>query len=105
MHADSSHLGNAGLITTLREALEKIATRIPGIPVLLEEVIYSGTHTGDFLSPSQVMRLSKEIELIKAVELKRAGFPKRHLDAFHLLIAGLERLCATALHLRKPIAF
>src|SRR4051794_39259028 len=55
----SHRLGNVALIDCLRELLSQTPDVFPG---LLQKVLYSGTHGGDYLDTEQVARLIPELE-------------------------------------------
>ncbi len=61
----SEPLGNITRIAHLRKLIEGLE-RHPGLrfPVLQEEVIYDGTHTGDHLPSNQARQLLKEVEIV-----------------------------------------
>jgi hypothetical protein len=105
MTVDDAYLGNAGFIGLLRDALRGASSMLPACPVLLSKVLYSGTHTGDFLSPVQVSLLHEELQQLKAVDLRASGLPRPQIKPCLSLLAELERLSKSALKIRKPIAF
>ena len=105
MMLDSDHLGNAGHISRLHEILSGFATgRERACPVLLEKVLYSGTHCGDHLSVRDVRRLSSELNQLEKMKPPRA---LAHEDELHIAsaIGLLRRLVNAALAAHKPIAF
>lgn len=105
MNAGSSHLGNMEYIHGVRDALASVSSQLPTCPILLDKVLFSGTHTGDILSVRQVRRLAQELERMKSVDLRLAGIPKEQLKSLRSVISELSRLAKTALELKKPIAF
>jgi hypothetical protein len=105
MTVASAHLGSAGFIQTLSDTLTGVASHLPPCPILMRKVLYSGTHTGDSLSPLQVLRLVNELQQLKAAELRAAGLSTEQIEPIRSLIAELNRLAKAALKLEKPIAF
>jgi len=91
-------LRNIALIAFLRERLSERASEYP---VLLEKVLYSGTHGGDYLCPEDVDRVAVEIDRLKEVHC-----PERESEE---LIRNFEQqmfdLVAAAQRVRKPISF
>ena len=105
MTVESSYLGNMGFVAGVRNTLASFSSLLPACPILLGKVLYSGTHTGDFLTVKQVESLAKELEQLKSVNLRRAGIPIDQHKPLRSITAELTRLAKTALKLRKPIAF
>jgi hypothetical protein len=91
-------LGNISLVGLLRAELQREAERFP---VLVTKVVYSGSHSGDYLRVEEIPALQREIELLREF---RCGSPKA--DAFMSEFrAQMSELAATALSIGKPIAF
>jgi len=91
-------LGNATQVGELRDALRPKGSLFP---ILLGKVIYSGSHTGDYLSPRDVAKLAIELD-----RLKRIGTSEKTLDRdLQTFRRKLEKLVRVALKIKKPIAF
>ena len=56
------HLGNIGLISLLRFELKREPSQFP---ILLEKVVYSGSHCGDWLSLETVKEMQVELERLR----------------------------------------
>jgi hypothetical protein len=91
-------LGNVAAIAALREA----ADHQPGhYPVLVNRVLCSGTHTGDFLDAKVVANLEKELA---ALDVLRGHASREGLDLVTLL-DQLRTLVRSAMEVGKPIVF
>lgn len=91
-------LGNIALIARLADELAREAGRFP---ILLNQVLYSGTHTGDFLSVETMPNLQQELQAL-------AGFKCREPEAAAFLAqfrAQMWDLANAAMAVGKPIAF
>lgn len=94
----SHRIGSATHVGLLRRELEKDSKEFP---LLLEEVLYSGTHTGDYLSGKEILKLQKELKVL-------AEFAASSKDS-QLFVgefrAQMEELANAALSVKKPISF
>ncbi|HTL29605.1 MAG TPA: hypothetical protein VL282_10295 [Tepidisphaeraceae bacterium] len=63
-------LGNIALIALFREILNPLAEQLP---VIVNKVIYSGTHCGDYLNAADVEQLNAELGVLAGVHVS----PKR----------------------------
>ena len=91
-------LGNIGLIGLLRAELQREASYFP---ILLSQVIYNGSHAGDFLTAETIPALQREIEVLrdfKCSTQKTAIFMAQFRTQ-------MSELATTALLIGKPIAF
>ncbi|HUO13592.1 MAG TPA: hypothetical protein VMX38_01300 [Verrucomicrobiae bacterium] len=92
-------LGNITKISRLREFLEHLqGTPGPRFPLLLESVVYNGTHTGDWVSANQSVQLLKEVNVV--------------LQSSDILTASereffqtIKRLCEASIETGNPIMF
>jgi hypothetical protein len=96
MMADSSELGNMGSVGEMRQTLLTTPSITDKCPVLMKSVIYSGIHTGDHLSNTQINQLALELKYLKTI-----GQP----ETVRVLVSELDRLVKSARKLKKPIAF
>lgn len=87
-------IGNAGLVAYLKDEIETI---YPEARVLLEKVLYPGSHCGDVLEMSDVEGALKEIENIMSFDLK-----DEDLNRFISEFGSLARRAITE---NKPITF
>jgi hypothetical protein len=95
-------LGNASQIRWCRGILKRNQTAGSRYPVLLEKVLFSGTHTGDFLRTRQVIDLAQELKLVRK-NLK--ALPAEDRPTILELIQSLEKLAKASLKIKKPLAF
>jgi hypothetical protein len=91
-------LGNIALIGLLRTELQREPSRFP---ILLAQVVYSGSHGGDFLALETIPLLQRELESLKEFKGRT-----QEADNFMSKSRGqLSELATTALSIGKPIAF
>jgi hypothetical protein len=91
-------LGNISLIGLLRSELQREPSRFP---ILLTQVVYNGSHGGDYIAVETIPALQRELELLgefRSSTREAAGF----MAQFH---AQMSELAATARTITKPIAF
>jgi hypothetical protein len=94
----SHRLGNISLIGLLRNELQEHADTFP---ILVHKVLYSGSHTGDFLPADQIPALQHELDLLATFKCK-----SRESDKFVAQFREqMAELAATAQSINKPIAF
>ncbi len=92
------YLGNIALIALLRSEL---AIESHKFPVLLEKVLYSGTHCGDFLPFADVELLKIEVsQLSNHISLTKVD--QHFVNEFQ---KKMEELIAASLLVQKPISF
>jgi hypothetical protein len=70
-------------------------------PVLLGNVIYDGTHTGDHLTVSKVAKLAIELDRLQSIQIGDKTLDKDLQTLRH----KLQKLVHVALKIKKPIAF
>lgn len=91
-------LGNVALIATFRRLLGQYPD---DFRILLECVVYSGTHGGDFLSIEQVKETQLEIEHLSRLHAEDQS-EEAYLREFE---RALRELTECALKLNKPVVF
>jgi hypothetical protein len=64
--AAQERFGNISTIGSLRNWIQDQA---PGCRVLLDQVLYDGTHSGDFIPLSQMESLNRELEQIRQLNV------------------------------------
>lgn len=92
----SHHIGNIALVGLLRAELKAAAK---SFPILLERVLYSGVHAGDYLAFADVVNLRVEINNLPTLQ---------HTANQTLIITfqhQMQELVAAALSTGKPISF
>jgi len=69
--------------------------------ILVTKVVYSGSHAGDFLRVEEILKLQRELELLR--DFRCTSFMSdRFMSTFR---EQMTELAATALSIKKPIAF
>jgi hypothetical protein len=90
-------LGKSSAIDLIRTELQKDALRYP---ILLEKIVYSGTHTCDWLPLQALPALTQEL---KQIETDPVHTPAA--DALRLFKIQIAELIIAAQLTRKPICF
>jgi hypothetical protein len=91
-------LGNIALIALLEDELARESGRFP---ILLKQVLYSGTHAGDFLSVEAIPSLQDELRTLAAF---KCSTPEADVFLAEFR-AQMSELADTAMSVDKPIAF
>ncbi|MGA8873231.1 MAG: hypothetical protein WB460_18945 [Candidatus Acidiferrales bacterium] len=86
--------GNIAMISELREEIARI---VGADSILYQKIVYSGSHSGDFIPVDELARLAEEIPFVR-----KSGKPSRDLRD---LVDRVEELTQAALHERNPIVF
>jgi hypothetical protein len=96
-------LGNVVLAENMRKALRKIEKETDAIfPILLDEVVVNGTHTGDVVESIDARRLLDEVESAEQM------FPKHVPDATPFMkefLKKMRRLAEASIATGNPIQF
>ncbi|HEY6770601.1 MAG TPA: hypothetical protein VI386_38140 [Candidatus Sulfotelmatobacter sp.] len=95
----SEFLGNITRVQNLRSFLRALQGK-PGplFPILLKEVLYDGTHTGDWIPKEHTKDLLEEVEtVLQSTDILSAS-EKDFFNAMH-------RLCEASLETGNPILF
>jgi len=90
-------LGTENGINALRTELQKEANRYP---MLLQKILYSGTHTCDWIPVEAIDPLANEV---KQLNVSRAE--REVADALHVFQIQMAELIIAAKHTGKPICF
>jgi hypothetical protein len=100
-HLVERWLGNVASVGEIRQKLEQLSEDPSSeYPVLTSKVVYDGSHSGDFLTGKEVVRLRGEVAgLRKIVE---ANADATQWDDF---LSKLEDLVGGSLRVNKPISF
>lgn len=92
-------LGNITKISRLREFLEHLeGTPGPRFPLLLESVVYNGTHTGDSIPASQSAALLKEVKVVLQSSDILTASEREFFET-------MKRLCEASIETGNPIMF
>src|SRR5580692_5310288 len=94
----SERLGNISMAAHLRGLVRSLEGHPgPGFPILLEKVLYDGTHAGDWIPREQATDLLKEVDTV--------------LDSSNILddsekefFSSMRRLCEASIKTGNPIA-
>ena len=107
MMMGGSHLGSAGYISWIRDVLAQAlrGSHLPKFPILLGKVLYSGTHTGDYITIRQVERLATELQQLKKLDLRNLGIDPEDIELIKPAVNRISRLANSALKFKKPIVF
>lgn len=116
-------LGNISLIGLLRAELNRDSS---AFPILVQKVVYSGSHAGDFIPLDQIFSLQQELERVKSFKcvgnlpagwIPRFLWAKFRIGRYHYTTASeadkfmqyfrvqMLELCGVAILAKKPIAF
>ncbi len=70
----------------------------PRFPILLEKVLYDGTHSGDWIPSEQTVDLLKEVDIV---------LHSREIlgDAEKEFFLSMKRLCKASIETGNPIVF
>ncbi len=100
----SHRLGNMSGIGWIRMVVEQISAEPEtAFPVLWKQVIYSGTHAGDFLTPEEAVRLGAELEQIEHTSYTE--YAAEQLSYFKDFLQMLKELVEASQLVDKPISF
>lgn len=91
-------IGNLALVGLLRSELEREALRFP---ILLNKVLYSGSHSGDYLTLDDIAALPVELDNLALVVCSTQP-NQEYVEYFR---QQMIELVATAERVRKPISF
>jgi hypothetical protein len=95
----SERLGNISLIAHLREFVRHLqSSPAPRFPILLEHVIYDGTHTGDRLASIQAQTLLEEVNVVLQSSDILSAPEKEFFES-------VRRLCQASIKTGNPIVF
>jgi hypothetical protein len=92
------YIGNMARVALLRDELEREAEKFP---VSLEKVLYSGTHTGDYLPLDDVRDLQVELNRLDGF-ICSSGKKQEYIKEFR---RQMRELMEAALDVNKPISF
>jgi len=93
-HLVLKHLGNVGSIAHVRAYIQPLVQT--HFPLLMEKVVYSGTHGGDFIPATEVELLLKEVRFLLE------GTSDIDVRQF---ATDMVELCEASLATRNPIVF
>jgi hypothetical protein len=91
-------IGNIALVSLLHSKLSHEAEKFP---VIMQKILYSGSHAGDYLSLDIVERLKTELDFLDGFVCSSA----RNQEFFDEFRQKLIELVETALEVKKPISF
>jgi hypothetical protein len=95
----SETLGNIVLAKNVREFLNALqGDPGPHFPILLDKVVYDGTHTGDWIPARESPKLLKEVELVLQSSDILSPAEKHFFEA-------MKRLCEASIASGNPIVF
>ena len=95
----SEFLGNITRAQHLRDFLRGLQGKpAPRFSILLKQVVYDGTHTGDFIPVKQTPALLKEVDLVLASSDILTQGEKEFFES-------MKRLCEASVATGNPIVF
>jgi len=95
----SEFLGNITRVKKVRDFVRGLqGDPGPKFPILLNKVVYDGTHTGDFLPTKQTAALMKEVDLV-------LGSKDILTEGEREFFESMKRLCEASLATGNPIGF
>lgn len=95
----SLFLGNITRVKNLRSFLRALqGTPGPRFPILLEKVLYDGTHTGDWIPVKLSPKLLKEVNTVLHSSDILAESEKEFFD-------NMRQLCEASVATRNPVMF
>ncbi len=102
--AADEHVGNLFTVGETRLAVEEHCR--DDAPILLQKVLYSGIHTGDFIPREKVSDLHQEVIQVadRLEELHQQGTELKMVSARYSL-GAIKRLCEAAIAQNNAIAF
>jgi hypothetical protein len=92
------YIGNIALVCVLRNELQKWSENFQ---IILEKILYSGTHAGDFLTLEDIEKLSKEIDFLE----KLRGSTEQNQEFLNDFRVKLCDLVQASTKVSKPISF
>lgn len=97
------YLGNISSIGVIRQAIDGLSAsdQRGRYPVLLSKVLYSGSHSGDFLTIEEVVRLRDELDHLRKT-LDEQSDNRATLREF---LSRMDELVCASLTVGKPISF
>jgi hypothetical protein len=95
----SERLGNISMASHLREFLRPLEGHPrPRFPILLEKVLYDGTHSGDWIPSERTVDLLKEVETVLHSKDILADSEKE-------FFLSMKKLCRASIETGNPIVF
>ena len=92
------YVGNATLIAEMWDVL---ANEVQKYPILLDKVLYDGTHCGDFLNKSDIIKLKSEIKKLSNFRCTDSEMQ----ECMQTFQQQMSNLVDCAISVGKPIAF
>ncbi len=92
------YIGNIALVGLLREELKRESEKLP---ILLEKVLYSGSHAGDYLSLEDVSGLQAELNVLAEFAASDEKM-QAYVEEFRI---QMQELIEAALSAGKRISF
>lgn len=92
------YIGDTTVVSMLHQEL---SSQSDDFPIILSKVVYSGLHSGDFLTAAQVFDLQTEISRLRVFRCSNSE-SQRAMDRF---CSQMDELAKCALAVKKPIVF
>jgi hypothetical protein len=95
-------LGNVSLIGSVREVVSQCSNDpAREYSLLWSKVVYNGSHSGDFLTLDDVLRLKDEVDRLSGMQ----GLPSSETTPLAEFLSKLRELVQASLSVKKPISF
>ncbi len=91
-------IGNMSTVAYLRQILSPYKNKLP---ILMQKVIYSGTHAGDYVPVNELESLKDEIDIISKMQMDNQD----QEISMRYFVRQMKELVECALSVRKPISF
>jgi hypothetical protein len=92
-----TRIGNIAYVAHIRATLQEVSeTRHLEFPILRDQVVYSGTHAGDFIDPAAAKSLLGELEIF--AQSANDGLTKEFID-------NMRHLAEASITTGNPIVF
>jgi hypothetical protein len=91
-------IGNISWVASLRASLDGISI---ALPIILDKVLYSGSHCGDWLDISTVQDLQQELDALRHIHLQQP----QDEDQLRTFARQMQELVEAALAAGNPICF
>lgn len=97
-------IGNISTVGFLRAIMQKLWSVPQNVcPIICDKIIYSGSHSGDFLSVEVLTPLKQELELVETQDFSILN--KKEIEYLKHFLQQMNELVHAALTMKKPIVF
>ena len=98
------YIGNIALVERLRQIVSQLSSDPEDqYPVIWKQVVYSGTHCGDWLDQELVIALHSEVQRVRSCDLSLLD--REDVAYLTHFLSQMEELAMASLSVNKPICF